>query len=65
MAYYLTLFYPPWRTGKSLGLYFTAAQVSAAGVRLVSGWLPENGRTRRGMFLLYGLVTIIVGISLL
>ena len=36
MAYYLTLFYPPSRTGKRIGQYFTAAQVSAAVVGLVS-----------------------------
>lgn len=27
MAYYLTLFYPPSRTGKRIGMYFTAALV--------------------------------------
>merc|ERR1711937_612161 len=37
MSYYLTLFYPPSRTGKRIGMYFTAAQVSAAVVGLVSG----------------------------
>ncbi len=47
MAYHLALFYPPSWTGKRIGLYFTAAQVSAAVVGLVSGGLPENGRTRR------------------
>ncbi|KAJ9643434.1 hypothetical protein H2199_004113 [Coniosporium tulheliwenetii] len=36
MSYYLTLFYPPSRTGKRIGQYFTAAQVSAAVGGLVS-----------------------------
>jgi MFS family permease len=70
MAYYLTLFYPPSRTGKRIGLYFTAAQVSAAVVGLVSaGFQKMDGRGGlvgfQWMFLLYGLVTIILGISLL
>ena len=70
MAYYLTLFYPPSRTGKRIGYYFTAAQVSAAVVGLVSaGFQKMDGLGGlvgfQWMFLLYGLVGIIVGISLL
>ena len=70
MAYYLTLFYPPSRTGKRIGQYFTAAQVSAAVVGLVSaGFQLIDGRGGlygfQWMFLVYGLVAIIVGISLL
>ena len=70
MAYYLTLFYPPSRTGKRIGMYFTAAQVSAAVVGLVSaGFQQMDGLGGlvgfQWMFLLYGLVGIIVGISLL
>ena len=70
MAYYLTLFYPPSRTGKRIGQYFTAAQVSAAVVGLVSaGFQLMDGLGGlvgfQWMFLLYGLVGIIVGISLL
>jgi len=70
MAYYLTLFYPPSRTGKRIGLYFTAAQVSAAVVGLVSaGFQYMDGLGGlvgfQWMFLLYGLVGIIVGFSLL
>lgn len=70
MAYYLTLFYPPSRTGKRIGQYFTAAQVSAAVVGLVSaGFQKMDGLGGlvgfQWMFLLYGLVGIIVGISLL
>ncbi|KAF2841872.1 high affinity nicotinic acid plasma membrane permease-like protein [Patellaria atrata CBS 101060] len=70
MSYYLTLFYPPSRTGKRIGRYFTAAQVSAAVVGLVSaGFQKMDGKGGlvgfQWMFLLYGLVGVIVGISLL
>ncbi|KAI9673265.1 MAG: hypothetical protein M1829_004330 [Trizodia sp. TS-e1964] len=70
MAYYLTLFYPPSRTAKRIGFYFTAAQVSAAVGGLVSaGFQKMDGLGGlvgfQWMFLLYGLVTFIVGISLL
>lgn len=70
MAYYLTLFYPPSRTGKRIGYYFTAAQVSAAVVGLVSaGFQKMDGLGGlvgfQWMFLLYGVVGIIVGVSLL
>ena len=70
MAYYLTLFYPPSRTGKRIGQYFTAAQVSAAVVGLVSaGFQQMDGLGGlvgfQWMFLLYGLVGLLVGISLL
>lgn len=70
MAYYLTLFYPPSRTGKRIGLYFTAAQVSAAVVGLVSaGFQLMDGLGGlvgfQWMFLIYGLITIVYGIALL
>lgn len=70
MAYYLTLFYPPSRTSKRIGFYFTAAQVSASVVGLVSaGFQKMDGLGGlvgfQWMFLLYGLVGIIIGISLL
>lgn len=70
MAYYLTLFYSPSRTGKRIGQYFTAAQVSAAVVGLVSaGFQKMDGLGGlvgfQWMFLLYGLVGILVGFSLL
>lgn len=70
MAYYLTLFYPPSRTGKRIGQYFTAAQVSAAVVGLVSaGFQKMDGLGGlvgfQWMFLLYGLVGVIVGFGLL
>lgn len=70
MAYYLTLFYPPSRTGKRIGMYFTAAQVSAAVVGLVSaGFQLMDGDGGlygfRWMFLVYGLITIILSFLLL
>ncbi|KAH6636791.1 major facilitator superfamily domain-containing protein [Chaetomium tenue] len=70
MAYYLTLFYPPSRTGKRIGMYFTASQVSAAVVGLVSaGFQQMDGLGGlvgfRWMFLVYGLCGVVLGISLL
>ena len=70
MAYYLTLFYPPSRTGKRIGMYFTAAQVSASVVGLVSaGFQKMDGLGGlvgfQWMFLLYGLCAIILGFILL
>ena len=70
MAYYLTLFYPPSRTGKRIGMYFTASQVSAAVVGLVSAGFQKMDNDGglvgfQWMFLLYGLVAVIVGFGLL
>lgn len=70
MAYYLTLFYPPARIGKRVGQYFTAAQLSAAVVSLVSAGFQKMDGMRglvgfQWMFLVYGLVTIVAGIALL
>lgn len=70
MAYYLTLFYPPSRTGKRIGQYFTAAQVSAAVVGLVSAGFQKLDGDRglvgfQWMFLVYGVLTITVGFLLL
>lgn len=70
MAYYLTLFYPPSRTGKRIGMYFTAAQVSAAVVGLVSAGFQEmdgyGGLVGfQWMFLVYGLLGVGLGIALL
>lgn len=70
MAYYLTLFYPPSRTGKRIGQYYTAAQVSAAVVGLVSaGFQKMDGAHGlvgfQWMFLVYGVITVTVGIVLL
>lgn len=70
MSYYLTLFYPPSRIGKRIGYYFTASQLSASVVGLVSaGFQKMDGLQGlvgfQWMFLLYGLVGICCGISLL
>ena len=70
MSYYLTLFYPPSRTGKRIGMYFTASQVSAAVVGLVSaGFQKMDGLAGlygfQWMFLLYGLCGIILAFILL
>ena len=70
MAYYLTLFYPPSRTGKRIGMYFTASQVSAAVVGLVSAGFQEMDGLGglvgfRWMFLIYGLCGVVLGVSLL
>ncbi|RPB13422.1 MFS general substrate transporter [Morchella conica CCBAS932] len=70
MAYYLTLFYPPSRTGKRIGQYFTAAQVSAAVVGLVSaGFQKMNGMGGltgyEWMFLLYGVSAVLCGVFIL
>ncbi|KAK0719933.1 major facilitator superfamily domain-containing protein [Lasiosphaeris hirsuta] len=70
MSYYLTLFYPPSRTGKRIGMYFTASQVSAAVVGLVSaGFQQMDGLGGlvgfRWMFLIYGLLGAILGVGLL
>lgn len=70
MAYYLTLFYPPECTGKRIGQYFTAAQVSAAVVGLVSAGFQQMDGVRglagfQWMFLVYGLVAVAVGLAIL
>lgn len=70
MAYYLTLFYPPSRTGKRIGMYFTASQLSAAVVGLVSaGFQKMDGAQGlvgfQWMFLIWGLCGITLGITLL
>ena len=70
MSFYLTLFYPPSRTGKRIGYYFTAAQLSASVVGLVSAGFQEMDGLEglvgfQWMFLIYGIVGISVGIGLL
>lgn len=70
MTYYLTLFYPPERTAKRIGQYFSAAQISAAVVGLVSaGFQRMDGDCGlvgfQWMFLIWGLAGIVVGIALL
>ncbi|WPH03946.1 Hypothetical protein R9X50_00682900 [Acrodontium crateriforme] len=70
MSFYLTLFYPPQRMAKRVGWYFTASQVSAAVVGLVSAGFQKMDGDRglvgfQWMVLIWGLVTLVVGFSLL
>ncbi|KAM0347735.1 hypothetical protein ACHAPU_004750 [Fusarium lateritium] len=70
MAFYLTLFYPPSRTGQRIGYYFTASQVSAAVVGLVSAGFQLMDGARgivgfRWMFMVYGLVGVVLSVTLL
>lgn len=70
MSYYLTLFYPPSRTGKRIGYYFSAAQISAAVVGLVSAGFQEMDGLGglvgfQWMFLIYGALAVLLGIALL
>ncbi|KAJ9154693.1 Major facilitator superfamily transporter [Coniochaeta hoffmannii] len=70
MTYYLTLFYPPSRIGKRIGYYFTASQVSAAVVGLVSAGFQKMDGHRglvgfRWMFLIWGLLAVVLGVALL
>lgn len=67
MTYYLTLFYPPSRIGKRIGQYFTAAQVSAAVVGLVSAGFQKLDAEQdlvgfQWMFLIWGVVTFALGL---
>lgn len=67
MTYYLTLFYPPSRIGKRIGQYFTASQVSAAVVGLVSAGFQKMDGAKgyvgfQWMFLIWGVVTIALGL---
>jgi MFS family permease len=70
MSLFLTLFYPPQRMAKRIGWYFTASQVSAAVVGLVSAGFQKMDGDRglvgfQWMFLIWGVVTLAVGFSLL
>lgn len=70
MSYYLTLFYPPSRTGKRIGWYFSAAQISAAVVGLVSaGFQRMDGLGGlvgfQWMFLIYGALAVVLAVALL
>ncbi len=70
MSFFLTLFYPPKSMAKRVGYYFTASQVSASVVGLVSaGFQKMDGDGGlvgfQWMFLIWGLVTLLVGFSLL
>lgn len=70
MSYYISLWYPNERLTRRIGYYFTAAQLSAAAAGLVSAGFQKMDGDRgytgwQWMYLVYGCVTITVGISLL
>lgn len=70
MSYYISLWYPNSRSTKRIGYYFTAAQISAAVAGLVSAGFQKMDGVRgyygwQWMYLVYGSITIAVGISLL
>lgn len=69
MAYYISLWYPSHRTARRIGYYFTAAQISAAVAGLIAAGFQKMDGDRgysgwQWLFLIYGVVTICVGISL-
>ena len=69
MSLFLTMFYPPHRMAKRIGWYFTASQVSAAVVGLVSAGFQEMDGDGglvgfQWMFLIWGLITLVVGFVL-
>lgn len=69
MSYYISLWYPTHRTARRIGYYFTASQVSAAVAGLISAGFQNMNRDRgltgwQWMFLIYGIVTVCVGVSL-
>lgn len=70
MSYYVSLWYPNERLTRRIGYYFTAAQISAAAAGLVSAGFQKMDGVRgytgwQWMYLVYGVVTITCGISLL
>ena len=70
LTLYLTMFYPTHRIAKRVGWYFTASQVSAAVVGLVSAGFQEMDGDGglvgfQWMFLLWGLITLVVGFTLI
>lgn len=70
MSYYVSLWYPNDRSTRRIGYYFTAAQISAAVAGLVSAGFQKIDGNRgyygwQWMYMVYGVITIAVGISLL
>lgn len=70
MSYYISLWYPNERSTRRIGYYFTAAQISAAVAGLVSAGIQRidgvHGKSGwQWMYLIYGVITIAVGISLI
>lgn len=70
LSYYVSLWYPNDRLTRRIGYYFTAAQISAAAAGLVSAGFQKMDGVKgytgwQWMYLVYGVITIAVGISLL
>lgn len=70
LSYYVSLWYPNDRLTRRIGYYFTAAQISAAVAGLVSAGFQKMDGVRgytgwQWMYLVYGVITISLGISLL
>lgn len=70
MSYYVSLWYPNHRLTRRIGYYYTAAQISAAVAGLVSAGFQKMDGVKgytgwQWMYLVYGVITIAVGISLL
>lgn len=70
LSYYVSLWYPNERLTRRIGYYFTAAQISAAVAGLVSAGFQKMDGVRgytgwQWMYLVYGVITITVGILLL
>lgn len=70
LSYYVSLWYPNDRLTRRIGYYFTAAQISAAVAGLVSAGVQRIDGVHgfygwQWMYLIYGVITIAVGISLL
>lgn len=70
LSYYVSLWYPNDRHTRRIGYYYTAAQLSASAAGLVSAGFQkmdgERGYTGwQWMYLVYGCITMAVGISLL
>lgn len=70
LSYYVSLWYPNDRQTRRIGYYYTAAQLSAAAAGLVSAGFQKMDGDRgytgwQWMYLVYGCITIAVGISLL
>ncbi|CCE86221.1 Piso0_005878 [Millerozyma farinosa CBS 7064] len=70
MSYYVSLWYPNHRSTRRIGYYYTAAQISAAVAGLVSAGFQKMDGVKgytgwQWMYLVYGVITMAVGISLL
>ncbi|ODV63428.1 vitamin H transporter 1 [Ascoidea rubescens DSM 1968] len=70
LTYYVSLWYPAKRTTRRIGFYFTAAQISASAAGLVAAGFQKMDMMRglygwQWMFLVYGCLTVFVGITLI